>query len=85
MMEKLLIQFATFKWLSYCCDKTIGFNVKTSFARSQVSYLIKPGDIAKVFLIKGYSVPREFSWIENYKSNTSAFLLWCVELINNFS
>ena len=35
-----------------------------SFVRSPTSPLIKPGD--KIMLLKGYSIPREFSWIENY-------------------
>ena len=69
-MEKLLIQFAIFKPLSYCCEETIGFDVKVSFARRQVSRLIKPVDITKEFMRKGYSVPRDFSWIENNKLNT---------------
>ena len=59
-MEKLLKQFATFKPLSYCYEETIGFDVKASFARSQVLRLIKPSDITRI-LIKGYSVPRGFS------------------------
>ena len=49
MMEKLLIQFATFKPLSYCCEETIGFDVKASLARRQVLRLTKPGDITKEF------------------------------------
>ena len=46
-MEKLLIQLATFKPLSYCCEETIGFEVKVSFARRQELRLIKQGDITK--------------------------------------
>ena len=49
MMQKLLVQFAIFKPLSYCYEETIGFDVKVSFARRQVSRLIKPGDITKEF------------------------------------
>ena len=49
VMEKLLIQFAIFKPLSYCREETIGFDVENSFARRQVSRLIKPGDITKEF------------------------------------
>ena len=37
MMEKLSIQFAIVKPLSYCCEETIGFDVKASLARRQVS------------------------------------------------
>ena len=47
MMEKLSIQFAIFKPLSYCCEETIGFDGNTSFARRQVLRLIKPGDKTK--------------------------------------
>ena len=56
--------FVTFKPLSYCFEEIIGFQVEVSFARRPVSRLIKPGDITKEFLKKGY-----FSWIENYKLN----------------
>ena len=43
------------------------FDLKALFARSPVSRLIKPGDITKRILGKGYLVPQDFSWIENYK------------------
>ena len=49
IIEKLLIQFATFKPLSYYFEETIGFDVKASFPRRQVLRLIKPGDIIKEF------------------------------------
>ena len=42
-------QFVIFKPLNYCCEETIGFDVKASFARRPVSHLIKPGDITKEF------------------------------------
>ena len=58
MMEKLLIQFTIFKPLSYCCKETIKFDVKVSFARLQVSRLIKPGDTNKRFLQKAI----QFHW-----------------------
>ena len=59
-------QLLSFKPLSYCFEETIGFDVMASFARRPVLRLIKSGDITKC-LIKGYSVPRDFSWIQNYK------------------
>ena len=40
-------QFIIFKPLSYCFEETIGFDVKSSFARRPVPRLIKPDDIAK--------------------------------------
>ena len=49
IIEKLLIQFATFKPLSCCFEETIEFDVKASFARCQVFRLIKPGNITKEF------------------------------------
>ena len=46
-------QILLFKPLSYCFERTIGFDVKASFASRPVSRLIrfynKPGDIAKEF------------------------------------
>ena len=59
-VSKLLFsfQFVIFNRLSYCFKGRTGFDVKTSFAR---------------ILINGYSVPRDFSWIENYK------LIWVVK------
>ena len=32
----------------------------------------------KRILVKGYSVPRDFSWIENYNLNTWVYLLRCM-------
>ena len=43
------------------------FDRKTFFEKVTVSRLIKPGDISKKMLRKGYSVLWDFSWIENYK------------------
>ena len=54
--------------LSYCFEETIGFDVKNSFARRPASHLIKSSDIR--ILRKGYSFPRDISWIENYKQKT---------------
>ena len=42
-------QFVIFKPLSYCFEVTIGFDLKTSFARRPVLRLTKPGDIKKEF------------------------------------
>ena len=56
LMEKLLIQFTIFKPLSYSCKETIKFDVKVSFARLQVSRLIKPGDTSKRFLQKAIQI-----------------------------
>ena len=58
-------QFVIFKLLSYCFEETIGFDVKATFVSRPMSYLIRWYN--KIILIKGYSVPRDFSWIENYK------------------
>ena len=33
--------------LSYCFNETVGFDIKASFTRRPVSYLIKAGDITK--------------------------------------
>ena len=65
-------QFVIFKPLSYCFEETIWFNGKASFASRPVSRLINwLGDTTRWYnkriLIKGYSVPLDFSWIENYK------------------
>ena len=59
------LKFAIFKPLSYCFEETIGFNVKVSFASRLLSRQIRW--YIKRILRKGYSVPRDFSWIENYK------------------
>ena len=69
------IQFAIFKSLSYCLKETIGFDVKASFADRPVSRLIRWYN--KRILRKGYSVPWDFSWIENYK------LFWVKRTIQN--
>ena len=58
-------QFVIFKPLSYCFEETIEFDVKASFASRPVSRLIRWYN--KKILGKGYSVSRDFSWIENYK------------------
>ena len=42
-------QFVVFKALSYCFEKTIGFDVKALFARLPVSRLINSDDITKEF------------------------------------
>ena len=42
-----LAQFVIFKPLSYCFEETIGFDVKTSFARRPVSRLIELGNITR--------------------------------------
>ena len=69
--ESLLRQFVIFKPISYCFKETMGFDVKASFASHPVSHLIgwynKPGDITEEFWKKVYSIPQDFSWIENYK------------------
>ena len=59
-----LQQFVIFKPLSYCFKET-GYDVKASFASCPVLCLIRCYN--KTILIKGYSVPQDFSWIENYK------------------
>ena len=58
-------QSIIFKLVSYCFEETIGFEVKASFVSRPISRLIRWYN--KRILIKGYSVPRDFSWIENYK------------------
>ena len=67
------------KPLSYCFEETIWFDVKDSFASRPVSRLIKwynkPGDKTKEILRKGYSVPWDFSWIENYKLHCGSIIL----------
>ena len=67
IIQTTLIQFVIFnyKLLSYCFKEKIRFDVKASFASRLVSRLIRWYN--KRILIKGYSVPRDFSWIENYK------------------
>ena len=52
--------------LSYCFEGTLGFDVKALFASYPVSRVI--GWYNEGTLIKDYSVPRDFSWIENYKT-----------------
>ena len=59
-----LWKFVIFKPLSYYFEETVQSGVKASFARRLVSCLIKLGRILR----KGYSIPRDFSWIENYKT-----------------
>ena len=63
--SNVFIQFVIFNPLSYCFEGTIGFDVKTSFASRPESRLIRWYN--KRILIKVYSVPWDFSWIENYK------------------
>ena len=58
-------EFVNFNLLSYCLGEIIGFDVKISFASRPVSHLIRWYN--KRILRKGYSVRRDFSWIENYK------------------
>ena len=47
LLERGLYQFAVFKPQSCCFEETIGFDVKTSFARPPVLRLIQPGNITK--------------------------------------
>ena len=58
--------FVIFMRLSYCFEETTRFDVKALFSRGPVSRLIKPGSKKRI-IGKGYSVPRDVSWIENYK------------------
>ena len=58
-------QFVIFKPLSYCFGEIIGFDIKASFVSRPVSRLIRWYN--KRISRKGHSVPRDFSWIENYK------------------
>ena len=61
-----IMQFVIFKPLSYCFKEIIiGFVVKASFASRPLSRLIRWYN--KRILRKGYSIPQDFSWIENYK------------------
>ena len=66
-------QFVIFNPLSYCFEEMIGFDVKALFASRPVSRLTgditRPDEITTKFWIlrKRYSVPRDFSWIDNYK------------------
>ena len=68
-------QWVIFKSLSYCFKEPIEFDLKASFPSRPVSRLIKwynrPGDTTRwyneIILRKGYSIPRDFLWIENYK------------------
>ena len=69
-------QFVIFKLLSYCFEETIGFDVNASFASRSVSRLIRWYN--KGILRKGYSVPRDFSWIENYKLFCWTFFNGCL-------
>ena len=77
---KSTLQFVIFKWLSHCFEETIGFDVKASFASRPLSHLIrwynKTRWSNKRILIKGYSVPWDFSWIENYKLFFFFFFHW---------
>ena len=47
LVEAIPFQFVVFKPLSYCFEETIGYDVKTFFARLAVLRLFKPGDITK--------------------------------------
>ena len=58
-------QFVIFSLLSYCFEEIIGLDVKTSFTSRPVSRLISWYN--KRILRKGYSVPWDFLWTENYK------------------
>ena len=61
-----IFQFVIFKPLNHCFEETIGFDVKASFESRPLSRrLIRWYN--ETILIKGYSVPWDFSWIENYK------------------
>ena len=72
-------QFVIFNPLSYCFKEIIGFDVKASFANRPVSRLIRWYN--NIILRKGYSVARDFSWIENYKLIYSRQrLLWFILL-----
>ena len=64
-------QFLLFKLRSYCFEETIGFDVKVLFASRLVSRQTR-------FLRKGYSVPRDFSWIENHKLKMN---MWKLHLL----
>ena len=61
-----------FKPPSYCFEETIGFDVKALFASHPVLCRIRWYN--KRILRKGYSVPWDFSWIENHKLNMLLFL-----------
>ena len=61
----LVYLFVIFIPLSYCFEETTRFDVKALLTRGPLSRLIKPCDITKKNWGKGYSVPRDFSWIEN--------------------
>ena len=54
--QKLPLHFYRYEYISlyssYCLEETIGFDVKTSFARRPVSHLIEPSDITNHFLIR---------------------------------
>ena len=71
--ERQKDQLVIFKPLSYCFEETIGLDVKASFVSRPVSHLIRWYN--KRILRKGYSVPRDFSWIENYKLRCISFIL----------
>ena len=66
-------EFVIFKTLSYCFGETKEFGVKALFARGPVSRLLKRGN--EIILRKDYSVPRDFSWIENYKPSYVLYIL----------
>ena len=65
------MQFVIFKPLSYCFEETIGRKSlvckSSNVASNQVIWQTRWYN--KRILKKGYSVPRDFSWIENYKLN----------------
>ena len=64
-------QFVIFNPLSYCFKEIICFDLKASFVNRLVSRLIRWYNKTRWYnnriLRKGYSVSRDFSWIENYK------------------
>ena len=59
-----------FKTLNYCFEETIRFDVKVSLSSRPVSRLTRWYN--KIILRKGYSVPLDFLWIENYKLRISS-------------
>ena len=59
MLDKVLSNFASY--------------IKVNAITSSNQLIEQPGDITKKILIKGYSFPRDFSWIENYKLSTPMF------------
>ena len=65
IIKSLRLQFVIFKPQSYCFEETIEFDVNVLFASRPVSRLIMWYN--KRILRKGFSVPWDVSWIENYK------------------